>query len=200
MARKTLKTVFLSASIPDPKRNPIYHSTGDVINIREAVRALVKVVLPSARLTFGGHPAISPFVYDMARVMDAEQRVTTYLSRHFEDKFSVEVSEQPNVVAIEAKGDRDESLTAMREAMINDDNMVAAVFIGGMEGVEEEFKLFRDRHPGKPVFPIPTTGAAARIVFDPSLMDAELAVDLQCDVVYDLLFERIFRGGKTPLL
>jgi hypothetical protein len=52
--------VFLSASVPDPKRDPKYYRTADVTAIRDAVRALVTIVLPKARLVWGGHPAITP--------------------------------------------------------------------------------------------------------------------------------------------
>ena len=53
--------VFLSASVPLPSRNPKYFDTADVIAIRDAVRALIMVVVEQqGQLVFGGHPAITP--------------------------------------------------------------------------------------------------------------------------------------------
>lgn len=60
--RPVLAPVFLSASIPDPARDKRYFGTGDTIAIRDAVIALVSVVLPRTKLVFGGHPAITPLV------------------------------------------------------------------------------------------------------------------------------------------
>ena len=64
--RKRRRPVFLSASVPDPLRNPRYFESADPARIRQAVGALVRVAAPSARLVFGGHPAISPLVLDAA--------------------------------------------------------------------------------------------------------------------------------------
>ncbi len=33
------------------------------------------------------------------------------------------------------------------------------------EGVEDEYKLFKEAHPDVPVFPIASTGAASRILY-----------------------------------
>ena len=77
----------------------------------------------------------------------------------------------------------------MRQSMIATGGFTAAFFIGGMEGVEEEFALFRDRWPAVPAFPIASTGAAARRLFDqwePSLpfLSMERVPQLRNDVVY----------------
>jgi hypothetical protein len=57
-----MKPVFLSASIPDPRRDAKYFQTGDTIAIRNAVIALVTVTLSRTKLVFGGHPAVTPLV------------------------------------------------------------------------------------------------------------------------------------------
>ena len=44
-------------------------------------------------------------------------------------------------------GDLDASLAKMRGAMIGARNFDAAVFLGGMEGVEIEYDIFRRLHP-----------------------------------------------------
>lgn len=55
------------------------------------------------------------------------------------------------------------SLHRMRERMIEGD-VDALICIGGMDGVEEEFNLFRELHPYKPVFILQSTGGASKIL------------------------------------
>ena len=61
--RLATRRIFLSASVPLPLRNAAYFNTADVIAIRDAVRALMLVIIEQkAELVFGGHPAISPMI------------------------------------------------------------------------------------------------------------------------------------------
>jgi len=55
------------------------------------------------------------------------------------------------------------SLTHMRREMIKS-NTDAFVCIGGMEGVEEEFELFREYYPEKPIYILKSTGGASKIL------------------------------------
>ena len=57
------------------------------------------------------------------------------------------------------------SLEIMRHSMINESKPVAMVAVGGMEGVEEEFSVFRQFRKTAPVYALPTTGGAAEILF-----------------------------------
>ena len=57
-----MRSVFLSASIPLPDRDARYWQTADVIAIRDSIRALVSVVVPTGQIIFGGHPAITPLI------------------------------------------------------------------------------------------------------------------------------------------
>ncbi len=41
-------------------------------------------------------------------------------------------------------------------------NLLLEFFIGGMEGVEEEYKMFIRKHPHAIILPIASTGAAAK--------------------------------------
>lgn len=50
----------------------------------------------------------------------------------------------------------------MREEMLSRRDLKAAVFIGGMEGVEGEYALFRRFHPDAKVLPVAAPGGAAR--------------------------------------
>jgi len=52
----------------------------------------------------------------------------------------------------------------MRAAMIEATAPVAMVAIGGMEGIEDEFEIFRKLRETAPVYALPSTGGAARIL------------------------------------
>jgi len=56
------------------------------------------------------------------------------------------------------------SLAHMRAAMIEATAPVAMVAIGGMEGIEDEFEIFRRLRETAPVYALPSTGGAARIL------------------------------------
>jgi hypothetical protein len=161
--------VFLSASVPLPSRNPVYFDTADVIAIRDAVRALTMVVVEQqVQLVFGGHPAITP----MIRLQIAQtgtpvgERVVMFQSRYFEREFPQDNAAFEHVELVDAvPNDRQASLQRMRESMLATPFHVG-LFIGGMEGVEEEYAMFLHLQPGIPAFPIASTGAAAARLFD----------------------------------
>ncbi len=96
---------------------------------------------------------------------NVRKHVILYQSLFFKTRFPPEVSEFEEVRFIDAvDGDLDASLTKMRGAMIGARNFDAAVFLGGMEGVEIEYDIFRRLHPNRPAYPVASTGAAARIL------------------------------------
>src|ERR1700682_4589644 len=109
-----LGPVFLSASVPDPKRDQRYFKTGNTIAIRAAVVARVSTVLPKTTLVFGGHPAITPmvkWVADRSRLFD---RVRLFQSRLFRDRYIGDI-DAFKYIEVDAVGDsREESLLAMR--------------------------------------------------------------------------------------
>lgn len=159
--------VFLSASLPDPKRHRRYYDTADLVAIRDAVHGLASVVLEHSRLVFGGHPAITPLVRRVAQRLGQETRVTVYQSRFFESLFPRDLTAFTGVVLVdEVPSDRQGSLLAMRQEMLDSARFRAGVFIGGMEGVEEEFDLFIAKHPTALALPVASTGAAAKILLN----------------------------------
>ncbi|RZK34289.1 MAG: hypothetical protein EOO61_13845, partial [Hymenobacter sp.] len=164
MANQLMKKVFLSASVPDPQRHKRYHRTADVIAIREAVRALATLVLPSATLVWGGHPAITPLIRIIAEglSLSAQPPVVLYQSAFFEGIFPESNSAFETIVITERAQKKEDSLSLMRQQMLTDHIFDAGVFIGGMEGVEEEFSLFKIYQPNVPVLPLATTGGAAK--------------------------------------
>ena len=160
-------SVFLSASIPDPRRNPLYASTSDPIAIGAAVAGLLYVTLGRRLLVWGGHPAITPMVWAAAEDIGVEYRswVHLYQSRFFEEDFPQENARFQNVTYIDAvPDDREASLSAMRRRMLGDHRLLSGVFIGGMEGVEAEFDLVRELHPNAPTYAVATTGGAALVL------------------------------------
>jgi hypothetical protein len=177
--------IFLSASVP--YRRPERYRAEPLV-IREAIRALVAVVVPDRVLVFGGHPAISPMVWDMANNLKAADHVYIYQSEKYEKFIPKEagyfenlvwtagVPKDPPTAPGDPDGpfDRDQSLTRMRKEMIESRPLdpsegkpyppyVAGFFIGGMEGVDgEEWTLFRRAYPRTPAYPVASTEGAAR--------------------------------------
>jgi len=185
--------IFLSASIPDPKRNPVYWKTADITGIRDSVRALATVVLPRATLIWGGHPAITPLMRYVAEGIGAgvQERVILYQSEYFRERFPAENKAFERVIVTPAGSDRETSLEIMRNAMIGDNQLSAGIFIGGMEGVEQEFDIFRKFHADAPFYPIASTGAAARVIFEKYC--AHCMPELSTDLAYNSLFRRILK-------
>jgi hypothetical protein len=187
--------VFLSASIPlpPPARHEKYFGTADLIAIRDSIRALVSAVVPAGKIVFGGHPAITPLVRLLVlnRGLAIENHIALFQSGYFLKDFPPEVKDFENLVVVDAvSGDREASLRLMRERMIGSEDFAAGVFIGGMEGVEEEYEMFRHMHPKKPLYPIASTGAAALILYkryEPN------RTELLTDLKYLSLFRRLLR-------
>jgi len=185
--------IFLSASIPDQNRDQKYHSTADVVAIRDSIRALATIVIPKSYLVWGGHPAITPLIWYVMSTMgkNAQQHITLYQSNFFQKYFPKDNRFFEKIVVTEAGGDRNASLQIMRIRMLTEHHYKAGIFIGGMEGVEEEYAMFKEFHPQAPVFPIASTGAAARIVFD---SEPNLDVRLLNEYAYMALFRSLFDG------
>jgi hypothetical protein len=184
------EAIFLSASVPDPKRAPRYARTADSVAITAAVGALVYVTLGRRMLIWGGHPAITPMIWVVAESMgvDYGSWVKLYQSRFFEDEFPEDNERFQNVTFTDAMRDsRDDSLRFMRERMFRDQKFETGVFIGGMEGILDEFDLLRKLQPNAQILPIASTGGAAIEVADRL---KALPKDLINDLDYVSLFHR----------
>lgn len=194
MVKKNLKEIFLSASIPYVNRDKKYYETADVIAIRDAVRALATIVIPKARIIWGGHPAITPLIKEIMERMDSDinDHVTLYQSDFFSDKFPKENHYFEDIIITHIKKNREESLLEMRKMMLEGKNFVAAIFIGGMEGVIDEYNLFKEFYPKTPTFPIASTGAAAKIIYDEfDYKEQRLVTDYSYSSLFGDLFGRI---------
>lgn len=197
MAANGIKNIFLAASVPLPERDPKYIETADIVAIREAVIALCTVVLPTNRLIWGGHPSITPLIYYvMERLgLKIQDHVWLYQSRFFESKFPKDNNKFENVILTANTGEIESSKLLMREKMLSNE-FAAGIFIGGMDGVEDEFRLFTKYHPGIPVLPIGSTGAAAKVLYDENRETLALDRRLLEDYTYfslfkDLLIEKL---------
>lgn len=162
--------VFLSASFPSGKRAAKFKPF-DPGAIADAVTAIVRAVLAAkGRLLFGGHPTITPLVLMVASELDAKGSVDVFQSLWFEGQIthetrSLEKAGFGEIHWIEERRTRKKSLQTMRHAMLGQDRkLVAGVFVGGMEGVLEEFELFQELQPCVPrVSFVGPGGAAAKL-------------------------------------
>ncbi|EHK9050194.1 hypothetical protein RH728_003931 [Vibrio vulnificus] len=157
-------SIFLSASVPDPKRAPEFANSSNSVAITSAVRALIHVTLGRRVLVWGGHPAITPMIKVVAEEMgvDYGQWVKLYQSKYFEDQFPEDNQAFKNIIYTEnIENDLRKSLLHMRERMFEENTFKAAVFIGGMGGIVDELKLFQKHQPDKDIIPVISTGGAA---------------------------------------
>jgi hypothetical protein len=188
MAKDNLNKVFLSASIPYPDRDKNFYDTADIVSIRDAVRALATVVIPKAHLIWGGHPSITPLIrFVMERMnIDLKKHITLYQSLFFEEYFPPDNFAFENIVLTEKKNNRDESLVLMRSKLINENDFKVGIFIGGMEGINDEYLMFKERHPNAMILPIASTGAAANILYENQTQNFDIR--LKNDYAYMALF------------
>jgi SLOG-like protein len=185
--------IFLSASVPERDFDTY---VPDPLGIREAIWALVTETVPNRLLVLGGHPAISPFVEHIARDLKATDNVRIYQSQFSEDVISSQAKLFKHLIWTPAEpGGLTPSLTRMRTEMVRSQPFAAAVFVGGMEGQDEEWNLFRETHPNAPVFPVASTEGAARLLWrrwaQPVDTDPDLKDRLDRDLQYRLLFRDI---------
>jgi len=159
-----MSAIFLSASVPVLGRGN-YFESADPFLIQMAVRELLTLALGRRRIVWGGHPAITPMVWAVCEDLGVSysNAVVLYQSRFFEEIFPEENVHFANVTFVDpVDSNREASLLAMRRAMLSRDDLSAAVFIGGMEGVLAEHQLFTEFHPSARVLAVPSPGGAAR--------------------------------------
>lgn len=180
------KYIFLSASIPSADRNEKYYINTNPLDITDAIVALTRGILSRrGKIVFGGHPTISPLILSVAKdfISDFKKEefplIYIFQSQIFEENISKFTKE---LLALDigvikwtkAKKDRAKSLKYMRKEMIKIIPLNAAIFIGGMEGIEEEYSLITKLYPNIPVYPIATTGGAAKKIFRENIINQEI--------------------------
>jgi hypothetical protein len=214
-----MKNIFLSASIPLPERHPKYYDTADIIAIRDAIIALVSISLDKYRIIWGGHPSITPLIYyvmermivntlqreDYSLILTSkekelveqklkeriQQHVKLYQSLYFESIFPKDNEHFENIVFTKNVGDIHSSIQFMREQMFSENEFSAAIFIGGMDGVEVEFNMFKEKHPKALLLPVASTGAATKIVYDNVLAENLRNERLVRDYGYMSMFQKL---------
>lgn len=186
-----MKAIFLSASIPTD-REPRYLKTSDPFLIQVAVREFVVAVLGRRKIVWGGHPTITPMVWEVCQDLGVNyaKTVQVYQSKFFKESFPKDNQHFKYVVQTEAvKGNCDASLLLMRKKMLKESIFEAAVFIGGMSGIKEEYEIFREMWPKATVIALDAPGGAARDL--PNKRKREQPFDNDMD------FVRIFHTGLS---
>lgn len=182
--------IFLSASVPDLRQGPQYAETADTVAITAAVSALVHVTLGRRLLVWGGHPAITPMIWVVAEGLDINYGswVKLYQSKHFVDEYPEDNQRFQNVTYTDdINHDREQSLEHMRKQMLSDFEFSAAVFVGGMGGIIQEFDLFQQLQPQATLLPVVSTGGAVRDIAERM---GNISSDLHSDLDYVALFHR----------
>lgn len=183
--------IFLSASVPIPRAGEErYFQSADVVAIRDAVKALSLFIAPRGTIVFGGHPAITPLIANLAvkRFGEGNQPIKLYMSKFFEGSYPPESASIKNVVLTERADDLNQSLDVMRGRMLTDTPFTAAVFIGGMKGVIDEYDTLRKVQPNVPCFPIASTGGAALEIYK---KHGPNMPELERELTYPTLFRHI---------
>lgn len=160
--------VLLSAGVPHGDRAEPYepYHAGAILDAAlEVARVLLR---RRVTIVSGAQPAISPVLLRSAPERPDARSVEIFQSKRFRGLVpdeTLQLQRQGFAEIMWIDGDADEpkhvSLTRMRAAMI-DGELDAGVFIGGMDGVEEEYELFRERCPDAPAFVLAGPGGAAR--------------------------------------
>ena len=166
MKRLVGRHVFLSASFPSGERGDRFRPF-DAAEIAEAVTAIVRAVLASGgKLLFGGHPTITPLVLMIGTELRVRDAVDVFQSEWFKDQITTETlglygSEIGSIHWTRECTSRDQSLLEMRRCMFDFVDLHGAVFVGGMEGILDEYEYVGNVLPGVPRIPIPGPGGAA---------------------------------------
>lgn len=205
--------VFISASIPDPGR---WEGGFDPFGITDAVVAVARAVLQNGgRLVTAAHPTIAPLLLYVGaeQLEEKKQQITVYQSAAFEPilpdatkryerdglgsiTWTGRIKNEPADPALATK-----SLEHMRKRMLTETTPVAAVFVGGMTGISDEYRLFRQLRPTAPTYAFGCPGGEAQTLVDKS--PARLQAELTKSKVYptvarhivDDVIQRLGKGG-----
>jgi hypothetical protein len=195
------RSVFLSTSIPDPAR---WDGYADPLEITDAVVAFARACLTGGlRVVTAAHPTIAPLLLYVAAELPSEHaaRVVIYQSELFGEvlppatrRFAQEgIGEMVWTSAgpgdEPAPGRWDESLRRMRVQMLRESEPAAAAFVGGMDGIADEFALFGEIRPEAPVYPLAGPGGEARRLLE-EMAEPPLA-ELRDGRVYPTVWNRV---------
>lgn len=191
-----MKEIFLSASVPEQGRGN-FHETADPFLIQFAVRELITVCLGRRRIVWGGHPSITPMVHAVCKDFGMEfvPPVLLYQSKFFENRFPEDNHYFETILVDAAPGDLSGSLVELRKAMLSRP-IETAVFVGGMEGIFQEFEIFQALHgPNERVLALGAPGGAARQLAESRMPHGKFDRDLDRIDFARLFYERL---GVSP--
>jgi hypothetical protein len=161
--------IFLSASFPSGERGERFKPY-DPAAISAAVRALARaILLADGRIVFGAHPTISPVILLAAGEFEVEGAIDIYQSAYFADQIPEETLRlvelgygAVHMIDADPAGDLRLSLELMRRAMLSEHDVAAGIFVGGMEGIRDEYDLLAELQPDAARLPLIAPGGAAR--------------------------------------
>lgn len=159
--------IFLSAGIPSEGRE--YYGTSKDAAIADAVMAFTRVCAENdIPFYFGGQPAITPLVWSVAKDYNAYfgELLTIYQSKQWEQITPKEVDFFKNIVWTEAGEDTASSLLKMRNQMFSENETPLAIFIGGMNGIKDEYKLIKEISPKTRIIAFKSVGGASADVYE----------------------------------
>jgi len=176
------RSVLLCASFPSGERGEAV-SPYDVNAIADAVTATTSAILTAnGRIVFGGHPTITPLILLIASARSKHGLVDVYQSEWFANQITPETRRLEDLgygkIHWTKQGESlSNSLSTLRKVMLKESNPLGAIFVGGMDGLYEEYQLFREEYPDRPCIPIKGPGGAANRL-DPVWVPKELKVRL----------------------
>lgn len=159
----TVKSVLLSSSFPSGARGEEVRPF-DVAQIADACVHVSRALLRAQKtIVFGAHPTISPLLLSLAAERGIVDQISIHQTRWFQHEIPKDTRrfQEMGFGAItwtEAGDDRESSLTVMRTKMVSE--VQAAVFIGGMSGIDEEAEMVS--RVRMPAFAVSGPGGEAR--------------------------------------
>ncbi|MEZ8273230.1 hypothetical protein AB6C54_18600 [Vibrio splendidus] len=181
-----MKEIFLSASIPVEGRGD-YFKTSEPYLIQLAVKELAEFAFANGfKLVWGGHPAITPMIESICLDMNCnyKEHVLVYQSKFFEGMFPSSNKSFESIKYTKKHSSIEKSLFVMRREMISRENIVAAVFIGGMEGIFQEYKLFSKYQRDKVVIALGITGGATQVLSNKLKPDSDIGNSANFSRIY----------------
>lgn len=190
-----MKKLFLSASIPYIGRE--FFEEANPLLIREAVASFTRVCMEyNIEFYFGGHPAISPLVYQIAKnyLGNCKVPIRIYQSAWFKDLTPKEIKYYGNIVWTPRCRDAKTSVQLMRKQMFEENkDTCCAVFIGGMDGILDEAEKILSLCPEIKMIPMASTGCASAAVYQRMNIHN---VDMESNIVYLNAFRKLLEPFK----
>ena len=165
-------------------------------NMTSAVHSVSEAALRSGvGLSFGAHPTFQFLIFDLARRIRPDnyrRALRMYVSKFFVTEAAIaEFRNDAEVIPTDSvDGDRAQSLTRMRHAMLNDPEVGALVVIGGktsrgghIPGIDEEIAIAREK--GIPVFIVGSVGGRSSQIISEMLPADRVALNGQSEEIND---------------